>query len=537
MIAWHYKIFGVGLYHVFLIEGHDILLNGKDHGKGILMGFTTQTFLFIFLPVCMLVYYSLYFLSTRGKLGHLVRKYRLIELALIALSCGFYAWACFDDVLRLCIFILAVYIFGKLIALSKEKAYALELVGAEEPGLLHRKLLPISKIVQFVGVTVVVYYLIFEKYWDAVIGGWNWMFSCEIPSHSIVPPLGISFLTFSAISYLVDISRGAAKAGNLIDCALYLSFFPKVISGPTVLWRDFQTQIPGGKITLDRCVEGVDRIMIGFAKKLILADTFGACIARMPSPEIDRAAAWGAALLYMLQLYYDFSGYSDIAIGLAKLLGFDFKENFRFPYLSKSVTEFWRRWHISLGTWFREYVYFPLGGSQRGMKNTLRNLAIVFLLTGIWHGNGLNYLLWGGINGFFVVLERLVREKPLYKKTPDWAKWLCTMAITLLCWQLFRFNQMEEFSQWGSNAFLGVRNPVIPYTWNHYFDKQIIILTAVGALGSTLFGLKRVQDAYQRIISTKLGHAVYEIVLLALFVASILFMVNSTYHPFIYFQY
>lgn len=181
---------------------------------------------------------------------------------------------------------------------------------------------------------------------------------------SILAPLGLSFITFSAISYLADIYRGNASAGSLIDCALYITFFPKVISGPIVLWKDFQAQIKQRKMSLNLSADGINRIIIGFAKKVLLADTFGACLTNIGTQGIDQLTAFGTLILYMLQIYYDFAGYSDIAIGLAKLFGFEFKENFDFPYRSKSISEFWRRWHISLGSWFRQYVYFPLGGSR-----------------------------------------------------------------------------------------------------------------------------------------------------------------------------
>lgn len=182
--------------------------------------------------------------------------------------------------------------------------------------------------------------------------------------------------------------------------------------------------------------------MAGFAKKVILADTFGACLAGIPLSGIDQATALGTLVLYMLQIYFDFSGYSDIAIGISELFGFEFNVNFNFPYRSTSISEFWRRWHISLGAWFREYVYFPLGGSRSGKRKTLVNLAVVFALTGFWHGASWNYILWGAVNGGFVILERILQEKKFYRKTPNWLKYMVTMCIVLLCWQLFRFQDI-----------------------------------------------------------------------------------------------
>ena len=354
---------------------------------------------------------------------------------------------------------------------------------------------------------------------------------------ALAAPLGLSFITFSAISYLTDIYRGQASAGSLTDCALYLTFFPKVISGPIVLWKDFQRQMPDRKISLELYTAGINRMMAGFAKKVILADTFGACLAEIGLANIDRVTAVGTLVLYMLQIYYDFSGYSDIALGLSAFFGFEFKGNFNFPYLSKSISEFWRRWHISLGTWFREYVYFPLGGSRVPLGKTLRNLLIVFALTGIWHGAGWNYFLWGGANGLLVVIERVIQNRPFYKKMPDVIKYGFTMLIVLLLWQCFRWSSMTDISALFGIILGTVRFDRICYGWQHYFDARILIFAVIGILGATVLGLPAVQRWKERMLSGKAGCLLQETGLLLLFVLAVLFMVNSTYSPFIYFQY
>ena len=267
-----------------------------------------------------------------------------------------------------------------------------------------------------------------------------------------------------------------------------------------------------------------------------MADTFGACIASTLE-NIDVPTAWGVALLYMLQIYFDFSGYSDIAIGLSNMLGFKFSENFNFPYLSLSITEFWRRWHISLGTWFREYIYFPLGGSKLGKKRAIFNVAVVFILTGIWHGAGWTYMLWGIINGICNIIEKLIGDKTWYKKTPKAIKWLCTMGVTFFAWELFRFDDISSCIQWFKIMFGQIEFSNIPYTWQYYFDLRMIILILVAIISATLFGLPKVQSTYQSIIQTPYGYSIYQLILIVLFIISILFMVNSTYSPFIYFQY
>lgn len=378
--------------------------------------------------------------------------------------------------------------------------------------------------------------LIHFKYTGMLAEAWNYLFKDNVSGKDLIAPLGISFITFSAISYLADIYSSKAKPGNLLDCMLYLTFFPKVISGPIVLWRDFEAQVESREISLTSVSNGMNRIMIGFAKKVILADTFGACIASASS-EVDVQTAFGISLLYMLQLYYDFSGYSDIAIGLSKMLGFSVKENFNFPYLSCSITEFWRRWHISLGTWFKEYIYFPLGGSRKGKKQTVINIALVFLLTGIWHGAGWTYMLWGAINGACNIAERFLKEKKFYQKTPQGIKWIFTTLITYFAWEIFRFADFSSCKNWFKILFGMTHFASVPYTWQYYFDGQIITLMVLGILGATVWGLPKVQEVYQKGCKTKVGYVANEIVLVGLFLLSIIFMINSGYSPFLYFQY
>lgn len=239
----------------------------------------------------------------------------------------------------------------------------------------------------------------------------------------------------------------------------------------------------------------------------------------------------------MLQIYYDFSGYSDIAIGMAKLLGFEFKENFNFPYRSTSISEFWRRWHISLGTWFREYIYIPLGGSRAGKAKTLRNLAIIFALTGFWHGAGWNYILWGVINATFAVTERLVQKKQFYIKTPVFVKYTVTMIVVMMFWQLFRFQNLSDIMAIFTALSGRIPAETIPYTWKYFFDTRIIVLTVTGIAGCTLVGSPKLLALYRILSRTKIGYLIQELILLLMFVIAILFMVNSTYSPFIYFQY
>ncbi len=494
------------------------------------MGFTKQIFLFIFFPGCMLL--DALASWAGGRFGWF-QKLRLREWLLIGLSLVFYGWACFDDIGRLAVYVFLIYLAGRWLHSLKEKGryfltYGKD--GAQRPVFFAQLGLGLT-----IALTVVC--LVHFKYAAFLTELSNGLLGTASPVEQIAAPLGISFITFSAISYLADIYQGKATPGKLTDCALYLTFFPKVISGPIVLWRDFQGQLHTPAKTPELTTAGLNRIMTGFVKKVLLADVFGGCLASMAGQNVDVVTAWGAAVLYMLQLYYDFAGYSDIAIGLSNLLGFRCAANFNFPYRSQSIGEFWRRWHISLGTWFRTYIYIPLGGSRVSLKRNLLNLGVVFALTGIWHGAGWNYVLWGGINGCMVVLERLLRDTPGYRRTPGWVKWLGTMGITFFCWELLRFSRLSDALRWVGIMFGAVSFQRIPYGWQFYFDGQILFLAAMGILGSTVFGSKRVLELHRRITSKPLGYLAQQVVLLGLFAAAILFVVNSTYSPFLYFQY
>ena len=267
----------------------------------------------------------------------------------------------------------------------------------------------------------------------------------EQPMVEIVVPLGLSFIVFSGISYSIDVYSGES-CGTPLDVFTYMFFFPKLISGPIVQWKEFSPQLNKRTFSVEQISVGIDYIIIGLAKKLIIADVFGAQISFInetaATTGIDIQTVWLRSLLFFFQLYYDFSGYSDIAIGLSRIFGFSIRQNFNYPYLSTSVSEFWRRWHISLGAWFRRYVYIPLGGSRNG--NVYVNLFIVFLLTGIWHGDDWTYVLWGVINGIAVVIERALKDTRFYQKIPKLIKWGFTVLFVYFAWVLFMSNDIGE---------------------------------------------------------------------------------------------
>ena len=350
----------------------------------------------------------------------------------------------------------------------------------------------------------------------------------------IALPIGISFFTFQAISYVVDVYRGTTEASkNPINTALYISFFPQLIAGPIVKYRDVNRQIESRAITPARLADGFRRFIYGLGKKVMIANVLGLCVDKIYSYNIgviDPLAAWIAAIAYAFQIYYDFSGYSDMAIGLGKMFGFDYLENFNYPYLSKSVGEFWRRWHISLGTWFREYVYIPLGGNRKGKLRTYLNLAVVFLLTGLWHGADVSFILWGAWHGFWVILERLCLRKFLNKHKI--LGWVYCCLVVLLGWVLFRAGDTVT----GVTLLARMIRPwhyQIAVNWAEYVEPKTIAVFVAAVLGAGV--LKRLcPEKLRKKWLGSVPEAVFCVLLLILCLAAI---AGDTYNPFIYFQF
>lgn len=477
------------------------------------MGFTTPFFLFVFFPLSLLLYY----LAAALEKIRFLRRLRLKDLALLGVSMLFFGWGMLRDIWFLMIYFLVVYAAGLLI----EKM----------PGKRAAAVLAVVTTLLLVILYQYRYQHVAAEYLNRIAG------RTVMKPNGLIPLLGISFLTFSAISYMADVRRGLCPKGNLLDVALYLSFFPKMISGPIVLWRDFQPQLSNRSFSAERFVSGLNRLMIGFAKKVIIADTLGAACAEIGADGIDVLTAWGSAFLYMLEIYYDFSGYSDIAIGLGRMLGFDIKENFDFPYVSRSIAEFWRRWHISLGTWFREYVYIPLGGSRRGKKRALLNLAVVFLLSGLWHGEGVCYILWGVLHGTCRLTEKSLEDTAFYRRVPGIVKYLLTMLVVMIGWQAFRFESTSSVLRLVQSMFALAPQTWINYSFSYYFNPEIITLTVIASLGAVVPAIPEIRQLPRRLAENKAWFVAQEIGLTVLMAISVVFMINSSYTPFIYFGY
>lgn len=470
------------------------------------MGFTEKTFLFIFLPLSIIFYIAS---------DKIFRSTKANNVTLSILSLGFLLWAEKRSFFVFAIVVLLTFISGKLLYKDKQ-----------------RKLIALP-VVLLVGI------LIFFKYAEYVVLhlGFSKLQNMSL-LEDIIVPIGLSFIIFEALSYVIDCYRGDTEPGSLLDCITFLSLFPKLTAGPIILWKDFKPQLTDRKMCSDDTAAGIDRIIVGYAKKAIVADTFGFQIALInegiASGGVDQATMWLRAILYFFQLYFDFAGYSDIAIGLCKIFGFEIKDNFNYPYLSKSVSEFWRRWHISLGTWFREYVYIPLGGSRSG--NVYLNLTIVFILTGIWHGAGLPFLLWGVSNAFFVVVERYVQQKSWYKEIPDIVKWFITVTVICLMWVMFVSADTLQILQTYAAMFGLGDTEELTFTWQYYLSNRTILLLVVIVCGH-LFEIKTINKKIKTILNTRSGRIIKRTGLLMLFVVDILFVVNSTYSPFIYFRF
>lgn len=474
------------------------------------MGFTETVFLFIFLPVSILLYLAV------SRLG----RAKFSNLTLVLISGAFYAWSSLETLQLFVLLNLLTWLLGNMVFSSRRVA-----------GKQSNKWTGIA-------VAVFVAFLAYCKYIPVIVETINAFTSATLSFRIVAAPIGISFMMFEAISYIVDIHRGDATPGGLLDVFLFLSLFPKLVSGPIVLWKDFEPQVLEHRSSLSGVTSGLDRIIVGYAKKAILADSFGTQIQaikrQMSVSGIDTPTMWLWALLFFFQLYYDFSGYSDIAIGLCEIFGFRVKKNFNYPYLSTSITEFWRRWHISLGTWFREYVYIPLGGNRRG--NVYVNLFVVFLLTGIWHGANWTFVLWGVAHGILVIIERYIRDKQWYKRIPSLLKWAATTGLVFFLWILFMSDDLS--SAWESYRLLFAENAgaTLNFTWQFYLTNKIAILLAVAGAGAVC-GAVHLPDTVRAKLNRGAAVVLYRCVLLLLLVIDILFVVNSSYSPFLYFQF
>lgn len=350
-----------------------------------------------------------------------------------------------------------------------------------------------------------------------------------LPVVEIALPVGISFFTFQAMSYVVDVYRSDCRAtGSILEFAAYISLFPQLIAGPIVRYSDVAEQLRHRTVTVEKFSWGVRMFCIGLAKKVLLANSFAILWQQVSADPMaaGTVAAWAGIAAYTLQIYFDFSGYSDMALGLGAMLGFDFCSNFEYPYLSTSVSEFWRRWHISLSTWFRDYVYIPLGGSRKGKGRTICNLLIVWMLTGFWHGANWNFLLWGFYYGVLLILEKFVFGQVL-KKLPKGICWVCTMSAVMLGWVLFASEGVADAGKYLAVLFTGIA-PTVQVQLLGW-----VPLGIVGVLSAFPLG-KRMWD---KISENPFAPWLEMLLCLGALILSTASLVSGSYNPFLYFRF
>ncbi|MBP5492419.1 MAG: MBOAT family protein [Clostridiales bacterium] len=461
------------------------------------MVFSSPLFLFAFFPLTVILYYI-----APGKAKNYV---------LLAMSLLFYSWGEPRLVLLMVLSIIVNYILAACMEKSSSSSV--------------RKLMLILSVVLDLG------FLFYYKYLNFFNGILMQTTGHYLTTKYVALPIGISFYTFQIMSYVIDVYRKNVKAQkNPFYLALYISLFPQLIAGPIVRYIDVEKQIRERKHTSDKFYEGAVRFMKGFCKKVLIADQLAPLVNLVfDGKNESMLLAWAALIAYTLQIYYDFSGYSDMAIGMGKIFGFDFAENFTFPYISQSIKEFWRRWHISLSTWFRDYVYIPLGGSRKGTGRTYLNLFIVFLLTGFWHGASWNFLFWGIFYAVFLILERLGWGKVL-EKMPRFFRHLYALFLVSMGWVLFRAADL-------TSALLYYRQM---FTWNaNEWDTLLFTVTPLyraALLAGILFAFPHtpIWDRLKKYRFFELGKG---IVFFLLFLVAICFMTGAGFSPFLYFRF
>lgn len=384
----------------------------------------------------------------------------------------------------------------------------------------------------------------FFKYGDFFIRNINFIFHTHILSMNLALPIGISFYTFQTMSYTIDIyRRQAPRQKNIVDFGAYVALFPQLIAGPIVRYQTIADQLKGRRVTMDGFYSGILRFSQGLGKKVLLANNIGMLwdiIKGYPQESLSALMAWMGALAFGLQIYFDFSGYSDMAIGLGNMFGFQFPENFHYPYESESITEFWRRWHISLGTWFREYVYIPLGGNQKGYVRQIMNILAVWLLTGFWHGASWNFVLWGLYFGMLLMLEKGFLLK-FMETWPALLKRGYTLFFVLVSWVIFAHDSLGEGILY-LKAMLGLGNRVVDgkacyYLLNYGFVILILLIgaTSIPARAAGRFMEKAAMGSGK--LSGGIGAAATGCFVFGILFLSTAYLVDASYNPFLYFRF
>lgn len=481
------------------------------------MVFSSFVFLLVFLPLVLLIYYG-----CPGKVRNLV---------LFIASLIFYAWGEPVYVLIMLFSTVFDYTNGRLIEKFQNQD--------------NRKMAKVVLVIDLLGNLGI---LGFFKYTDFVIGTVNSITGAGLSLLHIALPIGISFYTFQTMSYTIDVYKGVVPAQkNILNFGTYVVLFPQLIAGPIVQYKTIGRELNSRKVGVNDFADGAYRFTIGLAKKAIFSNQVGAVWNTIAATNnLTTATAWLGAICFTFHIYFDFSGYSDMAIGLGRMFGFHFLENFDHPYMSKSVTEFWRRWHISLGSWFREYVYIPLGGNRNGMIKQLRNLFVVWMLTGLWHGASWNFVAWGLYYGVLLVIEKMFLLKVM-KKWPAFIKHIYTMIIVILGWAIFAIPDMKEPARF-MKAMFGIGVSGINSDFSYYLVSNavlfvILIICSIDhkewmnkfvSLKSFLIWYHEEDDKNQGNVCVAL---IKTGIMVLLLLVSFAFLVGGSYNPFLYFRF
>ena len=375
------------------------------------------------------------------------------------------------------------------------------------------------------------------KYADFTIKNINFLFKSQIPLLKLALPIGISFYTFQIISYIVDVYNGNVKVQkSFIKLATYVSLFPQLIAGPIVRYETIENELENRTHSFENFAYGVRRFILGLSKKVLIANMLGElCSNFMSVTEKSVVLYWMFGISYMLQIYFDFSAYSDMAIGLGRMFGFHFLENFNYPYISKSITEFWRRWHISLSSWFKDYVYIPLGGNRKGTKILIRNILIVWTLTGIWHGASWNFVIWGLLFGIILIIEKLWLGK-FIEKLPTIIRRIYVLFIVMISFIIFNGNSLQDI--WNNIIGLfGVNNLPASNSYTIYYLRNYIIVIIIALIGATPILKNTIEKLKQNDKIERIINILEPILLIILLLVITAYLVDNSYNPFLYFRF
>lgn len=460
------------------------------------MVFSSITFLFYFLPIVLALYYLV------------PNKFK--NLILLISSFIFYFYGEPKYVLLMAFSIISTYICGILVDKYR--------------GTKTAKLFLILEIIISIGL------LIYFKYADFIIKNINLWLSQKIDLINVLLPIGISFYTFQMISYVVDIYRGEVKVQkNILKLATYVSLFPQLIAGPIVRYSTIEKQLENREYSINKFSLGVRRFVIGLGKKVLIANVIGTLVNTFLISE-DKSILfyWLYAIGVMLQIYFDFSGYSDMAIGLGKMFGFDFLENFNYPYISTSITDFWRRWHISLSSWFRDYVYIPLGGNRVSKIKWIRNIMVVWILTGLWHGTEWNFIIWGIYFGILLIIEKLFLLKKT-EKIPKFLKVIYTLFLVMISFIIFNGNEIIE----NIKGLFGIGNISFISKESIYYLKSYFIVILIGIIGATPI----MKNIVKKEKIKKITNILEPIYLFSILLLSTSYIIDGSFNPFLYFRF